>query len=244
LTTCPRCESDFDIPSAWVNEPVTCRSCRVEFVARLPKQVLFDDCEDDSDRPRRRPPKKTGLGKSVASVVIVMVLLGGGLGVWLDRQPLAFAETDWREHALFDGSASVRCPVRMTPKPMPSPNPDVTGQKDVWTAAGKQDAIFAFGSVEVPIGVPFTLDEAFNLDRDGLLQTTRGRIAAERSLTVQGHPAKECEFVRGDSHVVYRMIYVAAPECQQYVMVMAGGRSMSAADRTRFIESVQIKSTK
>lgn len=257
LISCPSCRAELDIPADWLGESITCSDCQTEFVARAsarprsaPRPRLDDD-EDDDDRPRRRrPPKKSSTGPTLLILgglgLLVLLVCGGGIGWFVVSltKSVTFKESDWREHSLFDGGATVQVPVTLTPDPILNPGFGVTAHKDRWEAAGIKDAAFAFGVIDCQANNPITLDEVYSEERDEIVKVVQGRVVNERTLTIQGCPAKEFEVAAGNATVVCRYVYLSERNRKRFFVIMAGGRNMTAADRAKFIESFRIKTRK
>jgi LSD1 subclass zinc finger protein len=271
LVTCPSCRTELDVPADWLGDSIRCSDCQAEFVARAPararpsarprddeddrprRRAVYDDDDDEDDRPRRRrrrPQKGGGAGKVLLILggvgLLILLVCGGGIGWFVVSigKPMTFAESDWRDHPVPDGAASVQVPVAMKPDPIPSPGFGVTVHKDMWEASGLKDAAFAFGVVDCPAGNPITLEEVYRDERDEVVDIVDGRIVSERNLTVQGCPAKEFEFASGNAHGVYRIVFLQERTRKRFFLIMAGGRNMTAADRSKFIESFRIKTRK
>lgn len=60
-------------------------------------------------------------------------------------------------------------------------------------------------------------------------------------IVVQGYQAKEIEFEAHGVTIVYRLVHMPDRFKTRIVLLMAGGRNLSAADRTKFLESFRVK---
>jgi hypothetical protein len=252
LVQCPNCRTELDIPADWVGESIQCGVCQTEFVAR-PRPTARprrDDDYDDRPRRRRRPKQKGGGGKLLLILggvgLVLLLMCGGGIGwlVYSFIKPIEFAESAWNEYTFPDGGASVHVPVPLSNHPMPNPGFGITTRKDSWVAPGPKDAAFVFGVIDCPADNPVTLEDMYGAERDEVVKSVKGRVVSERSLTAQGCQAKEFEFSSGEAHGLYRLVYLQEQDRKRFFMIMAAGRNISPADRSRFVESFKIKSRK
>ena len=256
---CPGCDEVVEIEPDWYGRKVACPSCDMRFVARRPgapdedepddrpkRRRAWDDDEDD-DRPkkkakRRERPQPMGRG---AKQLLAVGVIGGGLllcclgcvgwGAFQVMAPVSYPEP-WVSQSLPDGAYSVRFPRR--PVAEGGNDPLGGGTNDArytLEADGVKDAVFVFGQLD---GTDLTLDAVLQEVIKEVKKETGAKASSPRPITSAGLSGKEVEFTVGGGKLIYRLLDASRGGRRRFVRVMAGGRSVSDADRTKFLDSL------
>ena len=260
---CPACDEDMEIEPDWYGRKVACPSCDKQFVARRPGAPEDDDedarprrrpraWEEDNepdDRPRRkktrRPERPMPMGRGTRQLIWALAIGGPillmclGCGGWLGFAffaPASYPEP-WVTQSLPDGSYSMRFPR--------SPKSESTGEEfgfgvngTVYTLEedGAKDGVFLFGHLD---GLDEPLDAALQEVIRQVKADVKAKASSPRPVTSAGLSGKEVEFTIGGGKVIYRMLDASQGGRRRYVRVMAGGRSVSEADRNKFLDSLK-----
>ncbi len=261
---CPACDEDMEIEADWYGRKVACPSCDTQFVARRPGEAADDADEPDArpkrrrawdedddepdDRPKKKVKKKSKpvpMGRGTRQLILAAAILGpillvclgcGGWGAFVIYSPVKYPDP-WVTQPLPDGSYSMQFPRR--------PQSDNSGDEfgfggsgTVFTLEedGAKDGVFVFGFTD---GLDEPLDVAFQEVIRQIKVDTKAKASAPRLVTSAGLSGKEVEFTIGGGKVIYRMLDASQGGRRRYVRVMAGGRSVSDADRTKFLDSLK-----
>jgi hypothetical protein len=249
---CPKCDASLDIDSDMLGQVIQCGSCSAEFTAARPDEPdprprlrVRPDAGDD-DRPRRKEKAKGGGG-----LKIVLMILGGlfllgllvcGVGGFLVYStvvaPVSYAEADWKTQPSPDGMMSVKFPGPVKTQTTPGVASQTQYSLEI---PPPKDGVFLFGIIDVPIGGDALFESAYTSARDAMVNKPNIKLVREAGVTVAGCNGKEAEMTAGGGTIIFRMLVVKTPRGTKYVIVAAGGRSISEADRNKFLTSFQVK---
>lgn len=258
---CPACDEVMEIEPDWYGRKVACPSCDKQFVARRPgesdedepderpkRRRAWDEDEDEDDRPKRKRPKRRERPKPMSrgmNQLLLVGIIGGGIlltvlgccgfAAYQVFKPVSYPEP-WVTQSLPDGSYSVRFPKPPSADSVGFGDFGEHGTKWMTEEVGAADAVCMFGHVDNP-SLPF--DQWFEEDVAGIKAEVNARSTTPKAVTAAGLSGKEVEFKAGGAKVVYRVFDASRGGQRRYIMVMAGGRSMSDADRTKFLDSLK-----
>jgi len=190
------------------------------------------------------PRKKSG-GSWLPILIIlgILVMCCGGGGYWVyseANEPVKFEDSAWKDYSISDGSCSAKFPAPPVNEPLYG-TPGVTGNKQIYNATGLKDAAMLLGYIDYSNPYAGLFERACQLERDEIKSAINGRVVRETPIRVQGFEAKEYEFESQGVTIIYRLIHMPGQFKTRIIMLMAGGRNLSVADRTKFIESFKVK---
>ena len=260
---CPGCDEAMDIEADWYGRRVACPTCDRQFTARRPgapddgddeprprrRSSRYDD-DDFDDRPKRRerrerkPEGMSRGGKQLMTLGIVggvLLLLCGGCGVWgwvAFTGPVDYS-AKWVTQPLPDNSYSMDFP--RSPKVVSKPNPfeGDGGTAYMLEEDGLTDAAFLFRSIDPAVTSPNLFDELYQEILDGARKEVKAKASPHRTIDWNGFKGRETELSVGPARVTCRMIDVSTPTRPRYLVVMAGGRNVSEADKKKFLDSLK-----
>lgn len=258
---CPGCDDTVEIEPDWYGRRVACPACDRQFTARRPsddpdedyedrkprRRRAWEDDEDDDPKPRRtksrrreeRPQGMSRGGKQLMVLGIVggtlLLVCGGcvGLGWFWIFAPVNYSNA-WVPQTLPDGSYTVQFPKRPDSEPLGDSFSGTAGTKYLLVEELPKDAAFAFGYLDTP-GLPF--DDAWRAEVAEIGRAAGAKAGAERPITSAGCSGKEVDFKAGGVTVTYRLLEVPGRR-GRYLLVLAGGRNVSDADRKKFLDSL------
>lgn len=260
---CPACDEEMEIEADWYGRRVACPSCDKQFVARRPGEAeddeedarsrrrtrAWEDDDEEDDRPLRkkkhRPERPMPMGRGTKQLILTAAIVGPillmclGCGGWLAYlifAPVSYPEP-WVAHALPDQSYSVRFPqVPTTADPVGGFGISGTGTKWILEEPGTADSACAFGYIDNAVE-PF--DQWFQEDVRGIQREIGVSASSPKAVTAAGLSGKEVEFKVGPTKVVYRLFDASDGRQKRFILVMAGGRNLSEADRNKFLDSLK-----
>jgi DNA-directed RNA polymerase subunit RPC12/RpoP len=248
--TCPSCSDSVEFESDWYGRRVACPNCDHRFVAEDP----LDDRPrrqrsrfDDDDRPRRRSrreqaaPRNRGLFVVLGLLGLVgLVCLGcGGWGAYKFAAPIDYSGP-WVTQPLPDRSCAMDFPRKPKTEDLSDPPSGVAGTKYLLDEVWPPDAAFAFGHIDAPVNTPGLFEDAYQAELAELKKATGAAVVRETEITLAGFRCKEAEFASGNSRGVYRLVNVTGLGRPRLLVIFAGGRNVSAADRDRFLNSFRM----
>jgi hypothetical protein len=259
--SCPGCDEVIEIEPDWYDRKVACPSCGERFVVRRPgdddepparprKKVVADPDEDDEDdRPRKKkrrakreePPMPMGRGTkqlilvgAIVGPILLMCLGCGGWVAWELFGPVRYPDP-WVSQSLPDGSFTVQFPKPPDSSPVGEGHGGAVGVKYLYEGDLPNAEEFAFGHLD---GGPYDFDTTYRMEMDNLRDLMGAKVTREREVTSAGCRGKEMELTAGGAKVVYRILDASANGRRRYLLVLAGGRKVSDADRTKFLDSL------
>lgn len=258
---CPACDERMEIEADWYGRKVACPSCDKQFVVRRPgsddddepddrpkRRRAYDDDDEDDDRPKKKKKKRPRpMGRGTRQLLVAAVIGGGillcclgcfGWGAFQFFGPMDYSRP-WVSVANPDNSFSAQFP--RSPDSDTDPNEVIGGQGKTYTLAedGVKDAAFVFASLD---DSHLSFDDAYRAEVDNIMMEVKSdgaKLKEERAITVAGCPGKEAVIVAGPTKVVFRLIDASQGGRRRYLIVMAGGRNVSDADRNKFLDSLK-----
>lgn len=260
---CPSCDDAIEIEPDWYGRKVACPSCGERFVARRPgeeadderparprkkKVVVDEDEEDEDDRPRKKRKKREEppmpMGRGTKQLILVSAILGpillmclgcGGWVAWAVYAPVSYPDP-WVSQSLPDGSFSMQFPKPPSSDPMGGGFGGGTGVKYLYDGDLPNAEEFAFAHLD---GSPLSFDEVWQVEMDSMRTEVGAKVTREREVTAAGCRGKEAEMTAGGGKMVYRILDASQGGRRRYLLILAGGRKVSDADRTKFLDSLK-----
>lgn len=260
---CPSCDEVIEIEPNWYGRKVACPSCGERFVPRRPgddaedpparprkKVVVDEDEEDEDDRPRPKRKKKKReepprpIGRGTKQLILVVAILGpillmclgcGGWVAWLVYAPVSYPDP-WVSQSLPDGSFSMQFPEPPSSHPVGEGHGGAAGTKYLYEGDLPNAEEFAFGHLD---GSPNDFETTYRMEMDNLRDLIGAKVTREREVTSAGCRGKEAELSAGGAKVVYRILDASQGGRRRYLLVLAGGRKVSDADRNKFLDSLK-----
>jgi hypothetical protein len=260
---CPNCDESIEIEPDWYGRKVACPSCGERFVPRRPgedaedpparprkKVVVDDDEEDEDDRPRpkrkKRPEPPRPVGRGTKQLILVVAILGPillmclGCGGWVAFQlfgPMNYS-APWVNVATPDGAFAVQFP--RSPEQENDTNAVLGGRGPSYVLSEDlpADAVFVFACVD---DSHLGFDDAYRAEIDGIMREVKSegaKLQEEKAVTSAGCRGKEAVITSKTAKVVFRFLDASERGRRRYLIVMAGGRNVSDADRTKFLDSL------
>lgn len=257
---CPGCDDGIEIEPDWYGRKVACPTCEYRFTPRRPGRVGADDEPDppagrrrareggegEEDRPRKRKRRERPLPMSRGMRQLILFgSIGGGILLcclgcvgWLGYQiwgPMDYS-VGWTTQSLEDGSYSAQFP--RSPKEDTPSGVAIGGRGKTYVVLEKlpNDAVFALSVFDDP---PQSFDEAYAAIRSEILDRTQAKVSREGAVTAAGCSGQEVDLAAGPTKLTVRLLDASRNGRRRYLLMMAGGRNVSDADRRKFLDSLK-----
>ena len=256
---CPGCDEGMDIEADWYGRRVACPTCDRQFTARRPgardddeepaprrsRRQYDDEVDDRPPRRERRARPPEGMSRGGRQLMVlgiiggVLLLVCGGCGLF--GYLTIFAPVDysgpWVAQSLPDGSYTMQFPKTPTSETLGGgPFSGASGNKYSVIETLPKDAAFVFGVIDAD-GMSF--DTAWQAEIDEIKRQTKAKVTRETPINSAGLIGKEAIFSAGGASVTYRLLDASANGRNRYLVMAAGGRNVSDADRKKFLDSLK-----
>ena len=254
---CPDCRETMEIERDWYGRKVSCPSCQYKFTAEEQDARRNREGDFEDDRPRKKRsrfrdederPKRSNKGLFVTLGIIGGVLLlavcgCGGWGVWMFNSPVKYTDP-WVNQSLTDGTASIQFPRSPKAFPLENNDSDTVGSSYRLIENAPKDAAFSFAFIDFGEEENNAVEIGIKAYIDGVKKEIDATVQSDLTLPAYNQTIREVVFRYSNSTLTTRFVKVKIRGTHRLIIIAAGGRNVSEADRKKFFDSFQLTAGK